>query len=273
MFRPISFSGKLFRYYLLAPRHPAKIRIQNLLIKYFFTTGILLKNESGIILKLQPNDWITRIILIHGGYETASLSLAKNILKDGGLFIDVGANFGLYSCIISQNNGVNVFAVEPNFMVMPDLLENIRLNKRENISVLNTALSGEFQFASMDMQRENNLGTASFKVQEKAAFSILSCSLNYIFKSQFIENATLIKIDIEGNEFAVLKDFSFEIYPVKNILLEFNNLSDQSFQDLENFFQQKGFVIRDINGQKLNSDISHIPENNLWLENINYIKG
>ena len=228
-----------------------------------------MKNESGTILKLQPNDWITRIMLMKGGYEEISLTLAESILKNGGLLIDVGANFGLYSCILAQNKAVKVIAIEPNYMVIPGLLENIQLNKRDNVSVLNTALSGEFQFVAMEIHRENNLGTASFNVQQKAAFSILSCSLNYIFKSQELRYATLIKIDIEGNELDVLKDFDFETYLVKNILLEYNYLSIYSFQVLQNFFRKKGFMIRDINGDLYDGSMNGIPENNLWLVNTN----
>ena len=271
MFKPISFTGKLFKQYLLAGAHPAKIRLQNLLGKYCFPNGIILKNEVGTILKLSSNDWITRIMLMHGGYEDGSIKLAKAILKEGGLFIDVGANFGLYSCTISENKAVRVFAIEPNYMVIPGLLENIQLNKRDNVIVLNTALSKEFQFAAMVAQQKNNIGTTSFNAYDTASFSVLSCSLNYIFNSQKIENATLIKIDIEGNEFDVLKDFSFEIFPVKNILLEFNNPTVQSFENFQSFFHQKGFLIQDINGQRLSNDINSLPENNLWVVNTKYI--
>ena len=271
MFNPVSYTAKLFRKYLLTGRHASKIRIQNIAGKYLFQNGIMVKDNCDTVLKLSPNDWISRIILMDNGYEHTSLILAKNILKNGGVFIDIGANFGLYTCTVSENKTVKVYAVEPNYMVVPQLMNNVQLNKRNNITILNTALSNHFQFVSFDLPHPQNLGSASFNAGNKSPFSVLSCSLNFIFKSQGIQQAELIKIDIEGNEFEVLKDFSFDIYPVKNILLEFNDLSGQSFEKLNNFFTEKGFLVKDINGQQLNGSIIHVPENNLWLVNTNYL--
>ncbi len=271
MFYPVSYTAKLFRKYLLSRSHPSKIRIQNFIGKYLFYNGIVVKDEYNCIFKLSPNDWISRMILIDNGYEHSSLKLVKDILKNGGAFIDIGANFGLYTCAVSENKTVKVYAVEPNYMVVPQLMNNVQLNKRNNITILNTALSDRFQFASFNLPHPQNLGSASFNTGNKSPFSVLSCSLNFIFQSQGIQQAELIKIDIEGNEFEVLKDFSFDIYPVKNILLEFNDLSGQSFEKLNNFFTEKGFLVKDINGQQLNSRITHVPENNLWLVNTNYL--
>lgn len=270
MFQPISNTGKLFKRYLLASRHASKVRIQNLLGKYFFTDGIMVQDEWGTILKLSPNDWLSREILLYDGYENSSVKLAKELLKNGGLFIDIGANFGLYTLTLSGNQAVQVYAIEPNYMIIPWLLKNVRLNKRNNVTILNTALGNGFQFVSFDLPKVYNLGTASFAAKNKSPLSVLSCSLNYIFQNQGIQEAELIKIDIEGNEFEVLKDFSFETYKVKNILLEFNNSSGLSFEQLHNFFTERSFLIRDINGQLLGDRVSNIPENNLWLVNTRY---
>ena len=186
MFKPVSNSSKLFMHYLRKGDHAAKIRIQNLWTKYFFRRGIKLVNEDGVTFKLMPNDWITRTILTHGEYEVESLRLSKKLLMNGGVFIDIGANFGLYSCMISENRKVQVYAVEPNYLVVPTLLDNVSLNKRENVKVLNVALSDNFQFVSFNLPDLNNLGTASFEVVRDAPFSVMSCSLEFIFKSPVI---------------------------------------------------------------------------------------
>ena len=102
MFNPISFSSVLFKKYLQIGNHPFKIRIQNLLGKYLFKKGISLVNKTGTRFCLVANDWITRTILLNGEYEGESIKLSEKLLEKGGVFIDIGANFGLYTCIICK---------------------------------------------------------------------------------------------------------------------------------------------------------------------------
>ena len=249
MFNPVSFSAILFKKYLGTGKHPFKIRVQNLLGKYMFGRGIKVQNGKGTKLWLNSNDWITRIILLDGGYEKMSLRLSEKLMENGGVFIDVGANFGLYTCVLSANRNVEAYSIEPNYMVMPALLKNVALNGRSNVTILNVALSNEIQFVGFRLQNLSNLGMASFEVTNHSPFSVLSCPLEFIFKSQQIQTAELVKIDVEGNEFDVLMNFPFDKYHVKNILLEFNNLSSKSLKELNVFFSLRGFKMRNINGK------------------------
>ena len=200
MFNPISLSSVFFKKYLKTGKHPFKVRIQNLLGKHLFGKGISVVNKTGTRFCLLANDWITRTILLKGEYEGESIKLAEKLLENGGVFVDIGANFGLYTCILSANKNVRVYAIEPNYIVVPALLKNVALNRRDNVTVLNTALSSDVQFVGFSLENPNNLGMASFEVKKNASFSVLSCPLNFIFESQKIPTAELIKIDIEGYE-------------------------------------------------------------------------
>lgn len=267
MFNPVNLSSKLFKKYLLADNHPFKIRIQNLLGRYFFAKGITVVNETGTKFCLTANDWITRTILLEGEYEATSLKLSKKLLEKGGVFIDVGANFGLYTCLVAENKNVHVYSVEPNYMVMPALLNNVAMIEKSNVTVLNVALSNDAQFVGFNLTNSNNLGMASFQVSKKAAFSVLSCSLEFIFQSQQLTSAELIKIDVEGNEFNIIEKFPFHHFYVKNFIIEFNDLSQISLASLINFFEGKGFKSYDILGGELHKVASNIPENNVWFVN------
>lgn len=266
MFEPVSITGKLFKKYLLSRKHVSKIRIQNGLGNHLFRKGINVKNVSGTVFNLMPNDWISRMILINGGYENGSVTLAKELLRNGGTFIDIGANFGLYTCSVAENNKVKIYAIEPNYIILPALTKNVELNKLNNVTILNTALSNELQFTSLLLAKSHNIGSASFTANNKSLISILSCTLNYVFEIKGIQTAELIKIDIEGNEFTVLKNFDFEKFYVKNILLEFNECAQLSFEDLKTFFTSKGFLMKDITGKPVIYK-NNITENNLWLVN------
>lgn len=271
MFKPIKFAGKVFKKYLLMPGHPGKIRVQNIIGKVLFSKGILVKNDQGVLFKLDANDWITRIILKEGDYESGSTMLAKKILKDGGFFLDVGANFGLFTCIGAYDNEkLKVISVEPNRKIISQLLDNIRINGLDdNVKLVNAAVSNQFQLVSLEQPASDNIGTSVTRIDHNAQLLIMSCPLEFICNHYGLTEIELLKIDIEGNEFDILENFSFNNYLVKNIILEFNHLSPISFKVLLSFFEIKGFKGYSVFGELLIDDKQGIPENNIWFVNYN----
>lgn len=269
MFRPVSFSGRIFKSYLLMRSHPTKIRVQNIIGKILFYKGITLKNENGVSFKLEANDWITRIILREGNYESGSTDLAFRLLQSGGSFLDIGANFGLFTCIAAhKNKKINVLAVEPNYKILKSLINNVQGNNlEENVHLINTAISKKFQPVTLMQPALDNLGTTVTNSGIMGPLSILSCPLEFIFKEYNLTVVELLKIDIEGNEFEVLEDFPFEKYEVKNILMEFNHLSKKSFEEIKSFFESKNFKCCTIYGTELLTEDQQIPENNIWFIN------
>ncbi|MEI7736810.1 MAG: FkbM family methyltransferase, partial [Ferruginibacter sp.] len=195
--------------------------------------------------------------------------LAKTILKNGGLFIDIGANFGLFSTIAAyKNEGLQVVAVEPNYKILPRLLHHLKLNGLEkNVQVINAAVSKKLQLVTMEQPAADNLGTTVTKAEGIGLLNVLSCPLEFICNVHRNEQVTLLKIDIEGNEFDILEKFPFEQYVIKNIILEFNHLSAISFETLRLFFQQKGFDSFTISGEPLLNESQGIIENNIWFVN------
>ena len=269
MFRPVSFSGRIFKSYLLMRTHPTKIRVQNIIGKTLFTKGITLKNENGVSFILEANDWITRIILREGNYESGSTDLASRLLQSGGSFLDIGANFGLFTCMAAhKNKKINVLAVEPNYKILKNLIDNVQRNYLEDrVHIINSAISKKFQPVTLMQPASDNLGTTVAKPGIMGPLSILSCPLEFIFKEYNLSVVDLLKIDIEGNEFEVLEDFPFEKYEVKNILMEFNHLSKRSFEEIKSFFCSKNFKCYSISGIELFTEYQEIPENNIWFVN------
>ena len=269
MFKPVSFLGKLFKSYLLLPAHPAKIRFENIAGNFFFPSGIRIQDDNGKFLKLDANDWITRTMIEQGCYEPASIDLAKRITKAGGVFLDIGANFGLYTCLLGYKNAdLKIYAVEPNFRVLHRLTNNIQLNNlTEQVQIINAAVSDQFQFVYLELPQKNNMGTTVTSLTNNGNLSVLSCPLSMILESNPITEVELLKIDIEGNEFSVLEHFPFNKYLIKNIILEFNFLSKISLTTLKSFFEERGFDVFTITGESIKDEKSNIPENNLWIVN------
>ncbi len=269
MFKPVSFLGKIFKAYLLFPSHPAKIRMETMAGRFLFPSGIRIKNTDGVMFRLDANDWITRTLIEQGNYEGTSLALAKKILQQGGIFVDVGTNFGLYTCMLAQQHKqVQVYSIEPNYQVLGRLIANVRLNKiEEQVHIFNAAVTDKFQVVFLDLPAANNLGSTVASADNNGGMAVLSCSLEYIAAVNNILKINLIKIDIEGNEFVVLEKFPFEKIVVQNIILEFNFLSKISFEQLQFFFDERGFDIFTVEGKPIIDDKNGIPENNIWIVN------
>jgi len=130
----------------------------------------------------------------------------KDVEKGGHIFVDIGANMGLWTVQASRHFDY-VYAFEPNPEIYQVLLKNIEINHVKNLTVENIAIGsfdGEvtlhryYNHAWSSILREHNgreaLGT-TWQVQCKKLDSIL---LNYI-------TPTVLKIDTEGYELNVLK--------------------------------------------------------------------
>ncbi len=270
MFEPISLAGKLFRSYLRMQNHPSKIRIQNWIGESFFKKGIVVKDEHNIFFRLDANDWITRTMLLEGSYERQSVALAVEIMKEGEIFVDIGANFGLFANQISVHNPVvRVLAVEPNYQILPSLIGNLQLNKTDSrVNIVQAAVSSSDDLVTLAQPSENNLGSTMVVNNTKGLLSVPCVRLEKLFNQFGLKKIDLIKIDIEGNEFEVFRDFDFGKFDIQNIILEFNHLSRISLDELLNFFKSKGFAATSVNNLPLAADTAEIPENNIWFKKI-----
>jgi FkbM family methyltransferase len=269
---PAYLSGKLFKHYLLLPDHPSKVRVENWVGKTFFPKGILLSGH-GTSLRLDANDWITRIMMEEGNFEGRSLALAKNLLKEGGNFLDIGANFGLYTCVLGNLPGVTCISVDASAEMMNKLEQNLSLNRRVIAVKAQTALASDFGFVKFFCPDQGNKGTSkTVKKGEEVAgkFDILGCvPLNELLAHIGINPIRLLKIDIEGFEMEVFKTFDFDgPYRPANIIMEFIpklHAHGFTFQACTEFFKAKGYELLNVEGEPLVSE-TQIPEDNLWLK-------
>ena len=106
---------------------------------------------------------VERALYYFGTYEGGTLDIIGRILKEGDVFVDVGANIGLMSIYAGFKVGEqgNVFAFEPNPNTKNLLIENIKLNKIQNIKVEGLALSNETKKSKIYDRWDVNRGGAS----------------------------------------------------------------------------------------------------------------
>lgn len=170
------------------------------------------KKFNGIIYIFDFKNYSRMRNLYLGLYQTKIVSVLLKYLKKGDVFIDVGAHIGYISAIGSGLVGKKgqVHSFEPVPIYFKKLLELSRLNKNHQIFVNNFALGETEGTSNIDLNKRvkgwNTMVRGLMNPNEiENTIKVRVKSLNdYIFE-RYIEKISLIKIDVEGFEFPVLK--------------------------------------------------------------------
>ena len=150
-----------------------------------------------------PEDHIFRIIKNTGKfYETELLNALERLIKPGDLVFDVGANIGNHAIFFAGVCGARVVAFEPNPETVALLVTNAGVNDlSESILVQQVALGAESSQGAIDGSTvQHNLGAA--RVVGDPSGSIIIRKLDDVAPP---ERPVLIKIDVEGMDFEVLR--------------------------------------------------------------------
>lgn len=170
------------------------------------------KKFNGIIYIFDFKNYSRMRELYLGLYQTKIVSVLLKYLNKGDIFIDVGAHIGYISAIGSGLVGKKgqVHSFEPVPIYFKKLLELSRLNKNHQIFVNNFALGETEETSNIDLNKEvkgwNTMVRGLMnpnEIENTIKVRVISLS-DYIFEMN-IERISLIKIDVEGFEFPVLK--------------------------------------------------------------------
>ncbi|HIP90087.1 MAG TPA: FkbM family methyltransferase [Candidatus Nanopusillus sp.] len=137
-------------------------------------------------------------------YEKETIEVLMNIR--GKIFIDVGAHVGRYSILLSKNFE-KIIAIEPDPYNFSYLVKHICINKLEDkVLPINIALADRISFLKLYLSEEGD-GKHSLVVPKERYIPVLTLPLDFIIGQLKIsyKDISLIKIDVEGAEYMVLK--------------------------------------------------------------------
>jgi FkbM family methyltransferase len=187
------------------------------------------------------------------------------LLKDAKnpVILDVGANIGFVSLLLSQIKGATIYSFEPVARAYACLLRNLEQNRIRNVIPINMGLSdqeGEFFIGppSGDQHpryRRDNLKTGLYSVHasanseterrhgEMARFTTLDI---WMYREK-LTNVDYLKIDVEGHEANVLlgaREILAKARPICQ--LEFNpmtlQIAGRKVSDFFGMFKQMDYV-------------------------------
>lgn len=193
--RPLWLREGLF--WKLYYRHPSRHHLE------LFESAPL--EFAEVILKLLPSDILHRQIAYMGFCELeASRHIAK-LAEEGGLFVDVGANYGYYSCLWAGLKPTNkVIAYEPSSNNLSPLIENIRINEFcERIDVQSIAIGKEPSTLPFTFEAAGQTGWGGLSLtKEPNSVEVQVNTLDNLFPEDTID---VLKIDTEGADTWVLQ--------------------------------------------------------------------
>lgn len=136
------------------------------------------------------------------------LAYLEKILSPGKVFIDVGANFGVYTLVASKLVGKSgrVLAFEPTAQSFEILRQNIELNHFSNVRTYQVALAQEGSKAWLYYGWDpvgNSLGKDPLHGNEGE--EVQTEALDKLVEENGIDHVDVIKIDVEGAEELVLR--------------------------------------------------------------------
>jgi FkbM family methyltransferase len=177
-------------------------------------------------------------------HEFAEMGFVLHLLRDGDVFVDVGANIGAYSILAASVNGVRCFAFEPALETFNLLRENITLNGYDaRIIAKRMALGRELGNISVT----SSLDTVNHVANEADVGVDVEVvpvdSLDNVLEGL---TPTIVKIDVEGYEAPVIEGAAKTIASPEALALivEMNGSGERYGLDerrLENVLTEKGF--------------------------------
>jgi len=182
---------------------------------------------SGYWMEFDIAEEIQRNIYL-GRYEPIQTSWVKAILKEGGSFLDVGANVGYYTTLAARlvGNQGQVLAFEPSPYAYKKLESVIKYNDIVQVSAFQCAAGDKDEFRQLYLPNKN-VHSPSLIPTDKlfTPVKVSVCRLDNHPALQSAQIIDLMKVDVEGFEPNVIQGYSKHLKSgqVKYLICEFNS--------------------------------------------------
>jgi len=183
--------------------------------------------EHGLRMSLHFDSELARLIYCDE-FEKGERHFVSAFLRPGDVFVDVGANIGLFSLIAAKwvGDSGEVYAFEPSGKTFQRLRENTKLNNLHNVQCFRLALSdetGEFPFYTSEDGFDAWNSIARPIAGKSFTREFIQCVTwdQFARLHQLVGRVAMMKIDVEGWEIHILsggkETFSREDAPLLQV--------------------------------------------------------
>jgi FkbM family methyltransferase len=183
----------------------------------------------GLRLRAYKRDAVGRGLYRRKGHEPNLTKLLLTRFANSGEknFIDVGANIGYFSCLMSKLAGPagKVLAIEPEPQNLKLLEQNIKINELTNVTVHPCALGAGEGSAMLGLYKPSNRGRHSLLEKDaKERIKVPVRTLDDVARDSGINAGSwsLVKIDVEGYEGFVIDGAKETLPRIETLVMEFS---------------------------------------------------
>jgi FkbM family methyltransferase len=149
-----------------------------------------------------------------------------------GVVIDAGANVGFFTLLASHKGAKRIYSIEPDPEPFHCLYKNF-INQ-PNVICINKALHDKIELALFDLCLGSSVAStiSTYNTQfEKHTISVETITISSILQVE--DKINLLKLDIEGAEYSVLKNLSSYYYKnIDQFFIEFHGDPKYIFEKL-----------------------------------------
>lgn len=195
---------------------------------------LVLKNGMSIYIRPRTTDFHEVISVLSG--RDYSRELINRHLPQKPLVINIGAHIGCFDMFIKSLRPLaHIWSYEPNPNNFSLLCRNIKENHLKHIVLTESAVGSAVGFCDLCVNELNPNESSLFGSGKK---ELVKCiNLQMILKSTQAEVIDLLKMDCEGCEYDIIRNFPKKVV-IRNVLMEYHNLSST---------KTKSFVLKHMN--------------------------
>lgn len=188
--------------------------------------------------------------------DAEEIDFLKHIIKKGDVVLDIGANIGFYSSILSDLVGSSgkIYSFEPDKVNFAHFLKNTW--DKKNIVAINKAVADQTKTLKLYTSKLLNVDHRTYKVDEyENEISIDAISIDDFVSDKF--KVDFIKMDIQGFELTALKGMQQTLAknPNAKLLTELwpygLRKAGTSCKEFVSLVEQFGLKLFELNGTQL----------------------
>ncbi len=228
---------------------------------------ISLSFDQSIRLDLSHTDIAHQNLILNGFHELGLTKRIKKLAKQGGLLVDVGANYGYFACLWAGETKANkVVAFEaspPNSVAIQH--NSLKNSLTDQIRVESVAVGrevGRLRFALENAEGQTGWGGFS-SAGSSTEVDVSVTTLDNYAQANKINEIDVLKIDVEGADTWVILGASTLIRQkkIKHIFFEINTtrmaLLNVNPDEAETFLRQHGYAIEKLSADEI---YAYVPE-------------
>jgi FkbM family methyltransferase len=208
----------------------------------------LVRTRDRLVCEIRPGSsdrYVFYEVLVRNDYLRQGQTINR-----GGTVIDVGANIGCFSMLAAKRVGPTgrVIAAEPAEAAYGQLCRNLALNAVSNVTPIRAAVGAKDGKARFHVHGISTLSSLHDTVDghETGAriVEVQVVSLETLFETTGVEYCDYMKIDCEGEEYAILDSMTPALASrIGQITLEVHHIADHEPADIHERLVALGFEI------------------------------